>query len=347
MSTEPQNFDIAIVGQGIAGTLLGFFLEEAGMKVLIIDHHHQGAASMVAAGIVNPITGKKFVKSWRIDDLLPAAKSIYSDIGTKMGIKSYTDANVIFALETIEDENNFLSRSEDELYSKYFSKETDFSQMDGIISKPLQYGEIQHSFHVHLKDILTTFREYWEKKNAYLDEFMNYSDLKINQDGYKYKAYHFNRIVFCEGYLAKDNPFFDKLHMQPAKGEVLLIKIPEAGFKKMYKDKVFFVHQYDDIYWVGSGYEWNFLSEQPTKEAREVLIEEINRVLKIPYEIIDQKAAVRPATANRRPLLRVHSEHPGMYLFNGLGTKGSSLAPFFARQFARYIVKGNPEDLTY
>ena len=55
-------FDFAVVGQGISGTLISYFLAKAGKNVLVMDNNYIGSSSKVAAGIVNPITGKKFIK---------------------------------------------------------------------------------------------------------------------------------------------------------------------------------------------------------------------------------------------------------------------------------------------
>ena len=51
--------EILIVGQGLAGTLLAFELERAGVSFAIADAGHEGAASSVAAGVINPITGRR------------------------------------------------------------------------------------------------------------------------------------------------------------------------------------------------------------------------------------------------------------------------------------------------
>lgn len=340
-----RHFDIAIVGQGIAGTLLGFFLEKYGLKVLVIDNHHQSAASLVAAGIVNPITGKKYVKSWRIDDFLPAALDIYDEIGELLGIECYTRANILRTLEKIEDENSWLGRTKDDLYAAYIVENIDASEMADLVAPQLIYGEITQSFHVHFKEILKAYKNYCQSKNAYVDAFLRDEDLIISENGYGFMDYSFDRIVFCEGYQATDNPFFKDIDLQPAKGEVLLIRIPGATFRKMYKDHIFLVHQYEDVYWAGSGYEWDYENDLPTANAGKIIQEELDRILSVPYEILAHIAGVRPSTGNRRPILRKHQEHSEMYIFNGMGTKGASLTPFFARQFARYIVKGDPQDL--
>ena len=48
--------DILILGQGLAGTSLAINAISEGKTVMVIDNGHQSAASMVAAGLVTPVT---------------------------------------------------------------------------------------------------------------------------------------------------------------------------------------------------------------------------------------------------------------------------------------------------
>src|SRR5687768_9443239 len=77
--------DILIVGQGLAGTWLAWELERAGISFEVVDAGHGKAASSLAAGIINPITGRRFVKSWRIETLLPAAGVAYREMEKAVG----------------------------------------------------------------------------------------------------------------------------------------------------------------------------------------------------------------------------------------------------------------------
>jgi glycine/D-amino acid oxidase-like deaminating enzyme len=54
-------------------------------------------------------------------------------------------------------------------------------------------------------------------------------------------------------------------------------------------------------------------------------------------EITGQQAGVRPSTKDRRPILGEHPYHKNMFIFNGLGTKGVSLAPYFVKQLSEFI----------
>ncbi|MBQ8723678.1 MAG: FAD-dependent oxidoreductase, partial [Opitutales bacterium] len=74
-----------IVGQGLAGTLLALELEKRGRKVLVIDDGWKTAASQVAAGVLNPVTGMRIVKTLGADDLVPAAKRVYAALGERFG----------------------------------------------------------------------------------------------------------------------------------------------------------------------------------------------------------------------------------------------------------------------
>src|SRR5690554_1597302 len=61
-----------IVGQGLAGTCLAWQLFERGASFRIVDRG-AGGSSRVAAGLINPVTGKNFTPSWRIEAFLPEA----------------------------------------------------------------------------------------------------------------------------------------------------------------------------------------------------------------------------------------------------------------------------------
>src|SRR4051812_37647784 len=86
--------DVIIVGQGIAGTLLGWELERAGVPFQIYDAGHEGAASRVAAGIINPVAGQRLAKSWRVGELLPVARAAYKAMGAALGIDCWREMRI-------------------------------------------------------------------------------------------------------------------------------------------------------------------------------------------------------------------------------------------------------------
>ena len=54
--------DYIVVGQGIAGSCLAYELLQRNKKIVLIDESWKDSACLVAAGVINPITGKRLVK---------------------------------------------------------------------------------------------------------------------------------------------------------------------------------------------------------------------------------------------------------------------------------------------
>ncbi|MGZ5190825.1 MAG: FAD-dependent monooxygenase, partial [Flavisolibacter sp.] len=52
--------DYLIIGQGICGTMLSWFLHKEGKTCIVIDDDNQNSSSKIAAGIINPVTGRRY-----------------------------------------------------------------------------------------------------------------------------------------------------------------------------------------------------------------------------------------------------------------------------------------------
>ena len=93
-------------------------------------------------------------------------------------------------------------------------------------------------------------------------------------------------------------------------------------------------------WWIGSSYAWDFDDPEPTIAFRNKTESLLKEWLKLPFTIIDHLAGIRPATLERRPFAGLHPLYPNVGILNGMGTKGCSLAPFFAKQFADHLCFG-------
>jgi glycine/D-amino acid oxidase-like deaminating enzyme len=82
----------------------------------------------------------------------------------------------------------------------------------------------------------------------------------------------------------------------------------------------------------------------PTETGKAELIEKIEADLNIPYTIMDHQAAIRPTIKDRRPVLGTHPEYANLILFNGLGTKGASLGPYWTSEMVRFLINGDAID---
>lgn len=332
-----RKVDYLIVGQGIAGTVLSYKLLQKGYSVQVIDDGHKTSSSTKAAGIINPITGRSYVKSWRIDDLIPAAQKTYQALENELGSKYYHEHNIIRVLGSIYEENKWSSRVLDDTYTQYI--------VDGYDETRIKesYHDIESTAvikggRVSLRSLLKDYREYLIEKELLIESKFSTSKMRIEPKVMYYNDVEVGKLVFAEGVQSIDNTYFPDLPFQPNKGQVLLVRIPEYDIQDIVKHGIFICPFEDDLYWIGSGYERSFDDDQPTAEGKERLVSQLNSVLKKEYKIVSHMAGIRPSVKGRKPLMGRSNFNKNIYLFGGLGTKGSSLAPYLADHLIQYML---------
>lgn len=297
---------------------------------------------MVAAGTINPITGRNYVKTWMADDLWAKLEESYQQITDLLNQQILKPLPIIRSLHSIKEENTWLGRVHDVSYLKYISEKCDAGNISSQIEKPFSMGEIIGAQQLNVKKMLPAFKSYWQKKSAFVEDEMDYTQLENLGKTWKYKDISAENIVFCEGHKTYANPYFNHLSFDPVKGEALIIELQEP-FDKSLRDKTFITPLGEGLHhWCGSGYSKNFEDEKPTTIGREEIESQLKNILRVPYKIVDQVAGVRPSTKFRRPFLGRHDLHHNLFIFNGLGTKGSSLGPYFAAQMVDFMVAGIP-----
>jgi len=330
--------DFIIVGQGIAGTMLGWFLEKHSKSFVIIDRFNPFSSSQVAAGIIHPITGRRIVKTWMADTLIPFAESTYKDLEDFFSLEFFYRIPIIELIDNVKEYNDWQARSESAEMKNYISTSVDDSIYDEFLKTSFKKIIIKHTAWIDLKRFLKTLRQYFIEKDFLIEEYFDHSKLNLEKDFVTYKNLEARKIIFCEGVAAMQNPFWKHLPFIPAKGEMLTIRCPMAAkFKHIINKKIFILPLGDGLFKVGSTYNWNDLSETPTEAAKEFLLKELRQIIKVDFEVVGHEASVRPSVKDRRPFIGLHTKHQQIGIFNGLGSKGCLLAPYFANHLAGFL----------
>jgi glycine/D-amino acid oxidase-like deaminating enzyme len=147
-------------------------------------------------------------------------------------------------------------------------------------------------------------------------------------------------LILCTGYEIQQSRFFGWIPIAPIKGEILHLGLTE-NFETIYNKSCFIIPLGNGIYKAGSTYDREDITEMPTQKGMNEISQKLDTLLKMNYEIVAHKAGIRPGTVTRRPLIGFHPVYHHMSIFNGLGTKGVSLAPFFSDQFVNCLEEGN------
>ena len=334
-----QPVDLLIVGQGIAGTLLGWHAEKSGLSFKIMDQGALTSASAVSSGIINPITGPKFVKSWMVDELRTYAIQCYQEIGKALDTPVVRHIPLWRNIKNVQAENLWMSRLLDPHYSQFMQEPLAAKEEKQLFSSADRFAVVSASLQVLCERLIQLSRIRWNTRNQLIEETFDTESLELGNEGFKYNSITYHNVIMACGFKFQ-NPFFQMEDYRPVKGEVLVCDIPGMPDDRMFKIGKFIVPLPGGQFWVGSNYQHDFENSHPDRHALEPLLEFLSSELKLEYTEINHLSGIRPATRYRRPFIGAHPEIINLYLFNGLGTKGMSLAPYFARKVIRAIATG-------
>ncbi len=331
--------DFIIVGQGIAGSMIAWFLKQQQQSFIVIDKQRTQTASTIAAGVINPVTGRKMVKTWKIDDVLPFAIQTYREMEKEFGVCFFYEQEIHKIFTSTEDIEIWNHRKVDAAYAPYIGDVVALDESG--VEAPYGAGVIKNACWLDMPIFTQTIRNYLLKNNCLIEDEVNLDEIKIGER-ITYQNWDAAHIIFCEGFRANHNPFFSDLPFTFAKGEQLLIHSASLNTNKILNRNIFVIPKGNHTYQVGATYVWNDMTEQVTDEGRMELTEKLEKLMSCSYEIVEEKSAIRPTSKDRRPFVDQHPMHKNMYIFNGMGTKGISLSPFFANHLISCILKDEP-----
>jgi glycine/D-amino acid oxidase-like deaminating enzyme len=331
-----------LVGQGICGTWLSYYFEQSGIDYTLYDQHQSNSASRVASGVINPVTGRRIVKTWMIEALLPFVWEAYQAMGAALGSTLIHQKNIIDFFATPQMRAAFMNRLEED--DQYIQYPSDQQKWHDLFQYEFGFGEIHPCYHIDLAQMLNLWRAQLLMKGKLIEESFQVSEGVINADGVQYQGKYYDRIIFCEGAAAFKSPYFSVLPFGLNKGEALWVSIPDMPDQHIYKKGLTLVPWSEGVFWLGSTYLWEFDQEEPSAGFRQFGQNWLQQVIKKPFTIEDHRAAVRPATLERRPFVGWLPHLPTVGILNGMGTKGCSLAPWFAHQFTESILHGTAID---
>jgi glycine/D-amino acid oxidase-like deaminating enzyme len=325
-----------IIGQGLTGTWLSYFLHKQGITFKVINDPKTVSASSVASGVINPVTGRRIVQTWMIDTLLPFAIDAYKSFEQDENITIIKAAPIALIHPSLQMKESFDYRL---THDNIYLKKNDNASLEQYFNAPFGTGEIDQCYWIDLIQFLKASRQ--KISTHLIEDYFDVAAMILTKQAVQWKNIIAEKIIFCDGINTMNNPYFKSLPFVPNKGEALIVKISGLAPTSIYKTNITIVPWKDDLFWVGSSYEWSFNDALPSQGFKEKMVTALDAVLKLPYEVMDHLAGIRPANAERRPFVGLHPQYPQLGICNGMGTKGCSLAPYFAKQLIAHIEHGS------
>ncbi len=333
-----SHFDFLIIGQGLAGSLLAWRLLRGGASVMVLDDANPAAASRVAAGLINPVSGRRLVLADDAEALLNEAHTLYGEL------ESLLDTTLLHPLpmrRLFRDEaqrEQWRRRTEDADYRPFLGPEHDHAPG---IHTPFGYAEQRRCARLDTRALLDGLRGEFQRRGSLREGRFDYDRLKINDDALEYDDIKAKMAVFCEGWRAVNNPWFAQLPLQPAQGSILTLALEDGPAEVALNAGQWLIPLGGGHWRLGASYRWEGIDERPSEGERELLLERLGRLLSPPpkYRVVEEQAGVRPGTRDKAPLLRLHPEYPALALFNGFGSHGSLLIPHHSARFAERLLE--------
>ena len=329
-----MKFDYLIVGSGLSGVMLCEALRKRGKSFKVISNKSQ-QASIVASGLYNPVVLKRFNKAWDAEKHLPVAMSAYKELELFLEIKIDYKLPIYRLFSSIEEQNNWIIASDKISLKPYLISDIK-SNINYNINAPYGYGEVKSTGRIDTKLLLESYSNVLNNEKLISYESFQYDKLKISKK-IVYKGIESSKIIFSEGFGVRQNPFFNYLPIDGTKGELIIINAPKLNSEVIIKSSVFIIPIGNNNYLVGSTYAWDDFNNEPTINAKNKLLNKLDKLVLCPYKVVYQRAGIRPTVVDRRPLVGKHKFHENLYILNGLGSRGVLIAPTVANALINFI----------
>lgn len=331
-----HHVDYIIVGQGLAGSAIAIRLLKRGKKILVIDRARDNTSSRIAAGLFNPVTGRKMVKSWMADKLFPFLHIHYKEAEALTEDTFFYPMPVYRPFVSVEEQNEWMAKSAEPGFVSYIDQVSAGPTVAGVNDR---FGGLmlKQCGYLNTSAYVDSVKKVLRCSDSYVEDDVSAHNLDVGHEFVSYGGIRAQNVIFCNG--MHQNPWFDWLPVKPLKGETILVDV-ELDPGMVVNRGVYVVPAPDGKWRVGATYNHMDNTTAVTQSSRLELEEKFAELITRPYTVKGQECGFRPTTPDRRPLLGRHPEIKRAWIFNGMGTKGVSLAPYFAELLIRSMENG-------
>ena len=323
--------DVVIIGQGLAGSALAWRLHWLGRSIAIVDRQENITASKVAAGLITPVTGKRMVMMEDYLTYWTTARDFYQRVEEQTKTKFFFPVTMV---------RRFRNREELEVFQQRRQKEyVGIVELKQEAGKPIGFT-MQPAARLKVPTYLSATWQYFERYAEIRAATVKLpDDLKVTKEGVELPrlALRCEKLVFAQGYEKSRPEWFSEVPNKPARGEILTVRLPNRKETEITHQGIWIVPEGNQLFRVGATYDTQNLSHQPSESGKEQLLGQLSEEENETAEVIEHVAALRPAMRDRKVVATIHQTERRVAIMNGMGAKGSLVAPYKADVLAKEI----------
>jgi glycine oxidase len=332
--------DVHIIGQGLAGSVAALELLRSGLRIHVSNDPSLSQCSRTAAGLFNPLNFKTLSRTWNADVVFPVATQFYQDSEHQLKTSFWHPLPMLRIIGSEGEQKEWKVALSGNNFAPFLNHDPVPEELS-VYNRGYGLGLVEHCGYLDTNTFLEAVTAMLCEKKAYSEYTCKQEPEKTN-GGWTINGIESRHVLFCEGWKAMENPLFNWLPFFAVKGDVIHIEDDQLKLDHLINAGCFVMPIGNHCYRIGSTYFPDETDDVPSKKGREELLKKAEKVLNHPITITEQKAGVRPATGDRRPFIGEHPVKKGIWIFNGLGSRGVILSPWLARQLSSCMISGVP-----
>lgn len=336
-----MNNTVTIVGFGLAGACCALELRRRGCPLRIIDAVRPGAASPVGPGQINPLSTRRLRPTWRVDEALPRALDLFRRIETASGEPLFHPRPILRILKDEAQARDLAQRKSDADASRWIRDATSAESecVEKRLRAPFGAFVTVGGGWLDVPRFIETARNALGADNdaRWLPpDAMAPPDPSVPPGGKESGP-----VIWCEGWRARNNPLWETLDHNPAKGEWMRVRLGDPlGVEAIVNGPSWIQPLPDGTARAGATYAWSSFESGSTADAQITLIKNLSATYAGPFTILSQHVGVRPIVRDTRPVIGQHPGYPRHWILNGLGSKGALHGPWAAHLLADALLDG-------
>lgn len=332
---------LAIVGAGVAGSSLSYFLQQRGIEIDLYDRSGVAAgASGNALGLAMPhLSRKPSANSQLSIDALEFTKTLLRERDPEA---SYWKETPSLQLAYNELQNKKLN----EIYQNHSNLEfVDAAEASEVAELRLKCSGLlfKSSALIRPVEFCKSLVRGARVINSSVEKIEAKNKCLLLKDGTK--AFY-DRIALCNSFEASE---FLKVPLEAVRGQLLYIKNhPQlVNLKAALCHDGYCTPALSGLQVLGSSYEYNDPDTNIREKTNESFLAKLSKLIQdsISTEEVDflwGRVSFRASAPGKMPIFGEHPEFPGLFILSGLGSRGISTGPFLAEKLAKTIAGKTP-----
>lgn len=356
MNSKSTTWDIVIVGAGIIGCSIAWFLRHTPYRILLLERSEPGGlATNAAAGILGPLNETD--GPGPLLDLMQESLALYPDfvreIQESSGLSADYVPSGILSLATTDSELEQLEkrwlwqsvRGKDLAFLSGKAVHQAFPDLASTVRGAIHYP---HESHVFAPRLLRGLLSALPRHGVTFSPGTSVRRIRPVSEGVLIAETSSGETVQGKRFVLTPGAYLNEMEIPPpippvipANGQILSVRAPDFSIRQVvfYPPKGYFVPKLDGTVVIGATEE---LVGYQTRVTPGGLLEFLEPLRRVSPKLLDSPlqltwSGLRPKTPDSLPILGTHPEHPNLFFATGHYRNGILLAPITGKKIAGLI----------